>query len=137
MRTFYIFKIKKPYVILTKDKPYHLFNTFNNIYHLKENELKYGIQMFEQIKDDFNKDRLNNSLFNYYKDKYNYSKINNVHKIYDYYTKEKSKLIINKTYLVIKSTKDMPTFFYFFAKRDDMFVCDFKNKDYFWLEGLS
>ena len=56
--------------------------------------------------------------------------------IYDYYTKEESKLIINTNYLYIKSTKQIPTFLKSITRKEKIFVIDFENIDYFWLEEL-
>ena len=137
MRTFYIFKIKKPYAILTKNNPYNLFKTIENIYYLKPNELKIGKNIFNQLRDTLNKDNVNNNIYEYYKNRYDYTKFNNTHTIIDYYTKEKTKLIVNKTFMVIKSTKQIPTFLKSITNMDNMFVCDFVNKDYFWLDKLA
>jgi sporulation protein YlmC with PRC-barrel domain len=65
-----------------------------------------------------------------------YTKVNNIHMIYDYYTKEESKLIINTNYLLIKSTKQIPTFLKAITRKEKIFVIDFDNIDYFWLEEL-
>ncbi len=137
MRTFYLFKIKAPYTNLTKTAPYNLYKALEDIYYLKPEELKTAYNFFEQIRDTFNKDILDKNLYQYYKNKYNYSKINYTHMIYDYFTQEKTKLIINNTYLYIKSTKQIPTFLKVLSKKDNIFVCDFKNKDYFWLADLN
>lgn len=136
MRTFYLFKIKENYFNLTKDNPYNLYKALENIYHQKEEELKYTYNFFTQISETFNKELLDNNLFEYYKNKYTYTKVNNTHMIIDYYTKEKTKLIINKTYIYIKSTKELPTFLKSINKKKNIFVCDFKNVDYFWLEQI-
>ena len=56
--------------------------------------------------------------------------------IHDYYTKEESKLIINTNYLLIKSTKQLPTFLKAITRKEKIFVIDFDNIDYFWLEEL-
>ncbi len=136
MRTYYIFKIKEPYSNLTKDSPYNLYKVLENIYYLNNDQIKIAYNFFSQIREYFNKDILDNNLYEHYKNKDNYSKINNTHMIYDYFTKEKTKLIINKSYLYIKSTKDIPTFLKVLSKKDHLFVCDFINKDYFWLEEI-
>lgn len=136
MRTFYLFKIKKSYSCLTKDTPYNLFKAIENIYYLKKEDLSYYNNFFIQIRDTFNKEYLDNNIFEFYKNKYSYSKVNGVHMINDYYTDEKSKLIINTSYLYIKSTKNLPTFLKAITKKENIFVCDFESKDYFWLEEL-
>ena len=137
MRTFYIFKIKKYYAVLTKKNPYHLYKTMENIYHLKPEELMYKINVFDNLKENFNKEYLNNNIYELYKDKHTYTKFQNIHMINDYYTDEQSKLIVNKTYLLIKTTKEYPSFLKVLENiKDNIFVCDFKNKDYFWLEDV-
>ena len=137
MRTFYLFKIKTNYSILTKNNPYNLYKTLKEIYHLKKDEIKIAYDLFSQIRDTFNKELLDNNIYEYYKSKYTYTKINNTHIINDYYTDEKSKLTINPTYLLIRSTKQIPTFLRTITKKNNIFVCDFDNIDYFWLDELN
>ncbi len=136
MRQFYLFKIKPTYYNLTRKSSYNLYKAIENIYYLKKEELNNAYDFFTQISDTFNKEYLDSNIFEYYKNRYNYTKVNNTHMINDYYSKEKSKLIINKTYMIIKSTKSIPTFLKAITKKDNIFVCDFENIDYFWLEEL-
>ena len=137
MRTFYIFKIKKCYTELTKANPYNLYKAIENIYNLKEDDLNYFYNFFDQIRETFNKENLDNNIFEFYKNKYAYTKVFNTHMINDYFTSEKSKLIIYKNFIYIKSTKNIPTFLKAISNKDNIFVCDFRNKDYFWLEELA
>ena len=90
-----------------------------------------------RIRDTFNKELLDNNIYEYYKNRYTYTKINNTHIINDYYTEEKSKLVINPSYLLIRSTKQIPTFLRTITKKNNIFVCDFDNIDYFWLDELN
>lgn len=137
MRTFYLFKIKDYYTNLTKESPYNLYKAIESIYYLKKEEITTAFNLFTQIRDTFNKEYLNNNIFEYYKNRYDYTKVNDTHMIYNYYSKEKSKLIINNTFLYIKSTKDTPTFLRAINHKENIFVCDFDNIDYFWLEELT
>lgn len=137
MRTFYIFKIKKCYTELTKANPYNLYKAIENIYNLKKDDLNYFYNFFDQIREPFNKENLDNNIFEFYKNKYAYTKVFNTHMINDYFTAEKSKLIIYKNFIYIKSTKNIPTFLKAISNKDNIFVCDFRNKDYFWLEELA
>ena len=132
MRTFYLFKIKKTYYNLTKNNPYNLFKALESIYYSNNYEITYSINFFNQIKENFNKDHLNNQIYETYKDNYSYTKCNNIHLINDYCKKE-----INKTYLLIKSTKQIPAFLKNIPYEENIFVCDFKSKDYFWLNELN
>lgn len=136
MRKYYLFKINQTYYNLTKDNPYNLYKAIETIYHIKQEDLPYFYNYFNVIRDTFNKEYLNNNIYEYYKNRHSYSKINNMHMIYDYYTKEESKLIINTNYLLIKSTKQIPTFLKAITRKEKIFVIDFDNKDYFWLEEL-
>lgn len=137
MRTFYLFKIKPTYSNLTKDNPYNLYKAIEGIYHLKQEELLTAYNFFNQIRDNFNKEYLDNNIFEYYKNKYTYTKVNNTHIINDYYSDEKSRLIINKTYLVIKTSLEYSSFLKAITKKKNIFVCDFDNIDYFWLEEFQ
>lgn len=137
MRKYYLFKINKTYYNLTRDNPYILYKAIESIYHIKENDFKYFYNYFESMRDTFNKDYLNTNIYEYYKNRHSYTKIRDTHMIYDYYTKEESKLIVNTNYLVIKSTKQIPTFLKAITRKEYVFVCDFDNTDYFWLEELA
>ena len=137
MRTFFIFKIKKHFAILMKNNPYNLYKVIEKMYKLSEEELKKNTNVFEFLKDNFDKDNLSNELYLSYKDKSYYTKFLNTHMINDYFTKEKTKLTINKKYLLINTNEEVPLFFKDIDRNEkNVFVCDFVNKDYFWLEEL-
>ena len=136
MRTYFVFKIKKHYARLTKNRPYYIYKTIEDLYNIPKKELLSSNNLFLQIHDKFNTDILNNVVFNTYKDTYAYTKYQNTHKIIDYFSNEKTKMIISNSYIVIKSTKEIPTFFKILSKRKNIFICDFINKDYFWLSNI-
>ena len=136
MRTFYIFKIKKYLAILANNHPYLLYKTIENIYNLKESQVSEGIAKFRRIKDNFNEYTVNNNLFNYYKNKPSYTNFKNVHMINDFFSEERTKLIVNRTFLVIRTNEEIPTFLKTMKHNNNLFVCDFINKDYFWLNQI-
>lgn len=136
MRTYFIFKIKNHYANLTKERPYQIYKTIEDMYYLSEKELLSPKNLFIQIHDKFNASKLNDIIYDTYKDLYSYTKYQNIHKINDYYNNEKTKMIINTSYIIIKTTKEIPTFFQNLLKRKNIFVCDFINKDYFWLSSI-
>ena len=117
MREFYIFQIKEDLLALFKDNPYELFHTLETIY--------------------YNMYNFNNYIYSKYKDNYFYTKYLDTHKIYDIYKKENSVLKVYNTYLKISSDVIVPTFFKDINKKSNIFVCDFKNTDYFWLNSLK
>ena len=91
---------------------------------------------FNQIRKDLNKEFLNNETYNYYKNETNYILNNNIHSINNYLDKENTRLLINKSYMVIRTNIETPTFINYLKKYDNLFACDFHNKDYFWLSKI-
>ncbi len=136
MRTFYIFKINKEFSNLLKNSPYNLFKTLEQIYYLNKSDLQTAFKMFETIAVPINKRELNIEIFNEFKNDENYTKFNNTHMINNYYTDEKSRLTIKNSHLILTSTNYVPTYFKILTKQNNLFVCDFKNQDYFWLKEI-
>ena len=137
MRTFYIFKIKEEYAILTKKNPYSLYRMFDYIYTLDKEEIEKGIDLFSQVVDSLNEKKLDQLLLKKYKENYFYIKYRNLHQVHNLYNREESKLWIKKHYLLLKSSIINPTFFDDLKSIKDLFICDFENKDYFWLDKLA
>lgn len=133
LRTFYIFKINKEFKTITKNKPYNLYLALDNIHKMDTKDINLAYRLFDEICDIDKKVNINASIFNEFKDNDSYTKFNNNHLIYDYYTKENSKLTINTSYLKLKSTSNNPIFFNILKDYPNLFVIDFGSKDYFWL----
>ncbi len=136
MRQFYIFKIKEEYAVLTKKNPYHLYRTLEQIYYVDRSDIHLGLDLFERMIDLFNPKQLDINLFKKYKDNYFYTKYSNVHQIHDAYRHEKTVLKVCKTFLEMESTVIRPTFIKDLEEEHNLFFCDFKNKDYFWLDKI-
>ena len=137
MRTFYIFKIKEEYAILTENNPYQLFRMLDFIYSLDRSDVSKGADLFYKIVNGLNEKALDIKLFKKYRENYFYTKYKNMHQVNNYYKKEESKLIIKKHYLLLKSTIIKPTFLEDLKEERHLFLCDFENKDYFWLDKLA
>ncbi len=136
MRTFYIFKIKKEYAVLTKNNPYYLFKMLSYIYHLDREDLTRGVELFNKMTDAFNIKDLDDHIYQNYQDNIFYTKFKNIHQFHNIYIKEESKLIIRKKFLLLQSNVIHPTFLDYLQNYEDLFFCDFANKDYFWIEKL-
>ncbi len=136
MRTFYIFNINKNFYNLMKNNPYHLFKTMEDIHNFDTNDISLAYDLFLQIVAPFNKSKINNEIFNECKDNDFYSKFHNVHRIQNKYIPEDSCLIVNKAFLILESNILKPSFLAELKHMKNLFVCDFKNKDYFWLNEL-
>lgn len=137
MRTFYIFKIKEEFAILTKNNPYHLFKMLSYIYNLDRGEVIRGADLFYKLVQMFNSKELDIKIFKKYSENYFYTKFKNIHQMNNIYKKEESKLTVHHHYLLLESTVIRPVFLQDLSEYENIFLCDFENKDYFWLEKLS
>ena len=133
MRTFYIFKIKKELTILTKETPYNLFRTIENLYYLDNSSLGVSFNIYHDIFDLFDKNYLDKRINDLFKNYRYYSFDGVIHKIDNKYRPESSNLRVYKSHIVLKSNIIKPTLLINYLMSDNLFVCDFKNKDYFWL----
>ncbi len=135
MRVFYLFNISDEFRSLTIDNPYTLFKTFNELYNFPKTDILVAYGLFTQMITPFNKNKINHQLFDINRNNNFYTKFNNIHIINNYYSDESTELTIKKLYLKIKTTIDTPSFLKEVGNKN-IFVCDFQNKDYFWLENL-
>lgn len=136
MRTFYIFNINKSFYNLMKNNPYHLFRAMEDIHSFDSHDADMAYDLFNQIARPFDKSKINNKIFGESKDNDFYSKFHNVHRIQNKYVPEDSMLVVNKAFLLLESNITKPTFLTELKEYNNLFVCDFKNKDYFWVNEL-
>ena len=137
MRTFYIFKINKEFAILTKNCPYNLFRSMEQIYYASSNDIATVYNIYEQLILPLDKTKINLNLYEKFKEDDYYTKFRNTHMINNFYSDEQTKLIVNSSFMLLRSTKASPTFLNFLKDLENMFVCDFENKDYFWLQEVT
>ena len=136
MRTFYIFKINNMFQTFYNDKSNILFKMFNEIYSSNDQDLINKFRLFEQITIPFNKRIFNNYVMLKHRDDIFYTKNDNVHTIEN--DKEISRLTINNTFLKIKSNKNINSFIKDIVdSKECLFIIDFKNKDYFWINEIK
>lgn len=136
MRTFYIFNINKEFTNLMKNNPKHLFHTMEDIHNFDTKDVNVAYDLFMQIAKPFDKSKINNKIFKEEKNNDFYSKFHNVHRIQNKYVPEDSVLIINNMFLLLETNILKPTFFNTLKDYNNLFICDFKNKDYFWLTDI-
>jgi hypothetical protein len=136
MRTFYIFKINNGFNSLYNKRTSNVFKILNRINNLDIKETNKAINVYRKIIKPINKDRLNYLITNRHMNDFYYRLINNCHELKN--NKEKSMMFINKTYIKIVCSNNVSTFFkdiYMIDK--DLFVVDFKYKDYFYIEDFN
>ena len=136
MRVFYIYNINDYFCSMYDKYPYKLYKMLEDAYLTNRYNMMLASSIYEQIITNFNKLFINNYIFaNNKLDMYYYNK-NNMHLISNRY--EYSKLMVNSYCLKIKTNLNYPKFFDSINNySDNIFVCDFINKDYFWLNKID
>ncbi len=135
MRTYYIFNVNKYYSYMYKDKPFKMYKIFEEIYYSRDYDSIKAYHVLEEIANPFNKIMLNEYIYNEYKYKYGYKRKDNIHYLN---TTDKSILRINNYNIKIETESNYSIFFNDINNyNNNLFVCDFKNMDYFWLSKLN
>lgn len=138
MRTFYIFRMKREFVNLYKESPNSLFNVLKHLYYMKRHEMNYGFNLFQQLTEKIEKDRLDREIYIKYHDEMVYSKNQGEHIINNLYKDEVSILTIKNAYILITVNKNYSSFFSIIENLgDEYFVCDFMSQDYFWINEIK
>lgn len=132
MRTFYIFKINQEFFHLTYHKPYNLYMVLNGIYKSSVKDIGTAFSLFDSMSNLFKRSELEDALGDMY-ELDGYQNYDNKHTYHDYYKRESSKLVVYKSYLVLKTNYPVSIFLEKLNKIAHLFICDFQNNDYFWL----
>ena len=135
MRTYYIFKINKYFAYIYKKWPYKMYKIIEELYYTKDYDMLSSYRYYQKFAVEFNKISLNEYIYNLNKNNINYKRDNNIHTIYN---DKYNKLLINNSCMILK-TNDIYSIFLndLNTQLDNIFICDFKNKDYFWLETIN
>lgn len=135
MRTYYIFRINKYFAYIYKKFPYKMYKIIEELYHTKDYDMLSSYRYYQRFAIPFNKLSLNEYIYNLNKHNINYNRDNNEHTIYN---DKYNKLLINNSCMILK-TNDIYSIFLndINVYLDNIFICDFKNKDYFWLDSLN
>ena len=138
MRMYYIFNIKERVFDLYRNNPSNLFKILENIYYMHEEEVDYGFSLFKQITNKIKITSLNNEIYIKLHKDLIYSKIGNEHIINDLYHDEVSVLKIKSSRLILESNKNYSSFFKILNDINQyFFVCDFKEKDFFFINDIK
>ncbi len=138
MRIYYIFGINKYVSNLYREQEYVLYDILKGIYKMNKTDIVLGYKFFEQFAYFFNKEKLNEYIFNEYKDNMTYIKNINRHIINDRFRNEFTTLVVYNSHIKVKTNLNTSMFFKLLDKAtSNLFVCDFENHDYFWLDNVS
>ena len=136
MRVFYIYNVNDFFTSVYDKYPYKLYKMLEDAYYTNKHNIVLSSTYYEQITTNFNKLYINNYInANNKLDGYYYNK-NNIHIISS--RDEYSKLMVSSYCLKLKTNLNYPTFLKNISSySDNIFICDFENQDYFWLNKVS
>lgn len=138
MKEYYVFLIKDEFVKLYSSKSSDLFYIFNRIYYMKEMDKMYGYNLFSQISYFFNKDDVNEFLYNKYKDKIMYSYTNDEHIINNLFLNEISILKVKPSSIRIQTNTSSSSFLEDLKNYNkNLFVCNFKEQEFFFISDVK
>lgn len=130
MKKYYLFVIKNDYYKIYRKTPLMLYRTLENLYMLEKYNFPYGISIYQQICQPFSVKLLTNYILN----KYKCYKKNKIIKIDSFI--EKTILQLGYSTSVIITNKEIPEIMKLFnIYNRKIFVCEFNNKEYFWLNN--
>ena len=134
MKVYYIFKIKKEFVNLYQDMPSVLYNILKSIYYLDKESVNYGYNLFNQLINTLDKYKLDRELYIEMHKSIPYIKKQDIHIINNLYKDEVSRLRINNFFMKLELDQDYSTFYnYLKNKEENLFICNFKETDFFFL----
>lgn len=138
MKEYYVFLIRDEFVKLYSSKSSDLFYIFNRIYYMKEMDKMYGYNLFSQISYFFNKDAVNEFLYNKYKDKIMYSYTNDEHIINNLFLNEISILKVKPSNIRIQTNTSSSSFLEDLKNYNkNLFVCNFKEQEFFFISDVK
>ena len=138
MRTFYIFNINDNFYSLFKSNEIDIYKTIKEISNISKEDILFGYNIFNQVCSLINNKFIDKRIFIDYHTCITYTKKDDTHIYNDINKNEIAYMQIKTTYIIIKSNKDYPSFFKILSKFNyNLFVCDFKNKDYFFLKNAK
>lgn len=121
--------IKDEVVDIYENKEQDLYKTLENLYRLKKENFYYGTSLYIQLCKLFNTDIINK----YFCNSSQYKRKNNK---YLFIGEESFVIELNPSSITIMTSVNVPSvlkLFYYYNKH--IFICDFENKDYFWLSN--
>ena len=133
MRIYYLFEIKDKVLNNYKNNYEELYKLLESIRYLKTEDILLGYSIFNNIVIPIDKDKYNDYIKNENLNKDTYICYNYTHTINEFYSNESTKMIINNSHIRIKTNMNIPSFFFDIMNLNNIFVCDFDNKDYFLL----
>ena len=121
--------------LLLRESPYNLFKSLEGIFLLDKANIGYGKDLLDDLIVPIDKLKYNKLIYDLNKDNDFYMKVGDNHKIVNKYRKEETNILVRNSHILLKTNiinKNIRKF----LPLNELFACDFENKDYFWLEEL-
>lgn len=138
MRTYYVFIIKDSLMHFYSKKPYSLYKILEQIYRLKNNDIVLGYRLLEQVTKPFGTRKTDKFLYKKHYDELEYSRLEDGHMIKNLYSEEITFLKVFNSHVRIKTNNNYSAFFNSIKEyNQNIFVCDFENQDFFWMNKIN
>lgn len=138
MRTYYAFIIKDSLMHFYSKKPYSLYKILEQIYRLKNNDIVLGYRLLEQVTKPFGSRKTDKFIYKRHFDELEYSRLDDGHMIKNLYSEEITFLKVFNSHIRIKTNNDFSPFFNSIKEyNENIFVCDFENQDFFWINKIN
>ena len=138
MRTYYAFIIKDSLMHFYSKKPYSLYKILEQIYRLKNNDIVLGYRLLEQVTEPFGTRRTDKFIYKKHLNELEYSRLDDGHMIKNLYSEEITFLKVFHSHVRIKTNNNYSSFFNSIQEYDEnIFVCDFENQDFFWINKIN
>lgn len=138
MRTYYAFIIKDSLMHFYSKKPYSLYKILEQIYRLKNNDIVLGYRLLEQVTEPFGTRKTDKFIYKKHYDELEYSRLDDGHMIKNLYSEEITFLKVFHSHIRIKTNNNFSVFFNSMQEyNENIFVCDFENQDFFWMNKIN
>lgn len=137
MRHFFIFNIQDNIKSLGYYYPFELFSFLETIYYGNNSNILYSENVLKQFLKNINVFELDNLIYDRFSNNYFYTKYRHRHVIRDVFRKETTIMEIHNSYIKVNTNVVMPKLLDAIKKSHSFFVCDFQNKDYYWLDEAT
>ena len=127
MKKYDIFEVKKEIYNIYKNNSKSLYKTLYNLYNMNKTDLNLGISIYNEICNTINKDKLLKYI----------NLLPITRNVRNKYLINKNVIISKPSRIILKANKIDENIIYILNNYDKyLFICDFKNKKYYWINEL-
>ena len=135
MRTFYLFNINEFYSSMYYSNSVRLYKILENLFYMRNYDKLGSFKLYKQIVIPFNKMLCNGYITKKNRLDYEYFYDHQAH--YMKKNNEHTKMIVGSIHIRLISDINYPSFLTDINQLEkNIFVCDFDNCDYFWLNKV-